>query len=93
MALKRCGVLFKCKNPGKVLMTGKLQVSREQLQSWANSEEKEYKDTKYFEVEIGLFKNTGGGTEYFPIMEFIGDKTEGATGHEGDKNDDSELPF
>lgn len=94
MALDRCGVLFKVRNPGKLVMTGKLQVSKKQLQRWALYPEQSYKDSTYVEVEIGLFANDKGGQSYYPIMEFIKDDKDGAEQGEGEKDgDDIGLPF
>lgn len=93
MSLKRTGVMFKVKNPSKLVMTGKLQVTKEMMKRWLTYEEKSYKDSKYVEVEIGMFKNTKGDSAYFPLMEFMPDDNSGEQGNNGVQSDDDELPF
>lgn len=93
MALKRTGVMFKVKNPGKLVMTGKLQVTKEMMKRWLTYEEKSYKDNKYHEVEIGMFKNEKGDMQYFPLMEFLPEGNEGSNEPGNGGDDDEGLPF
>lgn len=93
MALRKTGVLFKVKNPGKLVMTGKLQVTREMIESWRTYPQESYKDKTYVNVEIGVFKNDKDGNEYYPILEFLPDGQEGDQQQGEEKTEDSGLPF
>ena len=93
MALERVGVLFKVKNPKNLVMNGKLAVTKEMMKRWLTYDEVEYKGKKYVEVDIGLFKNNKGGSDYYPIMEFLPGSNEGSNEPgDGGKSDD-DLPF
>lgn len=93
MALRRTGVLFKVKNPGKIVMTGKLQVTPEMIKEWSKYSQQQYKEKTYIEVEIGLFKNESGDKQYYPILEFLpGDDDDGGQ-QDGKAVDGDELPF
>lgn len=93
MALRRSGVLFPVKNPGKLVMTGKLQVTADMMREWGKYAQTTYKEKTYVEVEIGVFKNDKGGQAYYPILEFLPEGVEGDQPKGEAKEGDDGLPF
>ena len=93
MALRRTGVLFKVRNPGKIVMTGKLQVTPEMMKEWSKYPKQTYKEKSYVEIEIGLFKNESGDKQYYPMLEFLPGDDDGGQQQGEDGGDDDGLPF
>lgn len=93
MALDRVGVMFPLKNPKSLKMSGKLQVTAEQMLRWKDYPIQEYKDKKYVEIEIGMFENSKGEMKYYPLCEFLPKDDEGGQAEQPEGGDDSELPF
>lgn len=93
MALRRSGVMFPVKNPGKLVMTGKLQITGEMMKEWSKYPQQQYKDRTYIEVEIGMFKNEKGDVQYYPLLEFLPDGNGGDQQQDEEGRNGNELPF
>jgi hypothetical protein len=93
MALRRTGVMFKVKNPGKLVMTGKLQLTAEMMKEWSKYQQQHYKERVYIEVEIGMFKNEKGDVQYYPLLEFLPDGKEDGQQQGNEVSESDDLPF